>query len=240
MLHRVWQAARLSLLGSALIIGHAAAQTPAADAKPPEPPAAQAPATAPSTPPTLGAPPTSVPQPPPAAQPSPPLASEQRGTPATVLDVVDSDGIIGKSIRSTAGEDMGRIVDVIVSGNSRVEAVVIDFGGFLGVGSRKIAVDWRALHFATDGKPGRITLALSRNQVRVSPEYKAGEPIVVLGVTSTVPAEAAAAQTAAPPQPAPATQPPATPGPQPATGQTAPAPPSSTAQPAPAPPQPNP
>jgi hypothetical protein len=238
MLHRVWQAARLSLLGSALIIGHAAAQTPAADAKPPESPAAQVPV--PALPqPAPGAPP-SVPQPPPAAQPSPPLASEQRGTPATVLDVVDSDGIIGKSIRSTAGEDMGRIVDVIVSGNSRVEAVVIDFGGFLGVGSRKIAVDWRALHFATDGKPGRITLALSRNQVRVSPEYKAGEPIVVLGVTSTVPAEAAAAQTAIPPQPAPAAQPAANSGPQPATGQTAPAPPSSTAQPAPAPAQPNP
>jgi hypothetical protein len=28
---------------------------------------------------------------------------------------------------------------------------------------------------------GRITLELTRNQVRVAPEYKRGEPLVVLG-----------------------------------------------------------
>jgi hypothetical protein len=39
-------------------------------------------------------------------------------------------------------EDMGRIVDVIVDRSGQVRAAVIDFGGFLGVGSRKIAVDW--------------------------------------------------------------------------------------------------
>ena len=61
---------------------------------------------------------------------------------------------------------------------------MIDFGGFLGVGSRKIAVDWRVLKFTTEGKVGRLTLQLNRNQVRVSPEYKSGDPIVVLGAAS--------------------------------------------------------
>ena len=44
-------------------------------------------------------------------------------------------------------EDMGHIVDVIVDRSGTVRAAVIDFGGFLGVGSRKIVVDWNALHF---------------------------------------------------------------------------------------------
>ena len=48
----------------------------------------------------------------------------------------------GKSVRSSVGEDMGRIVDIIVSRDGRVHAAVIDFGGFLGIGTRKIAVDW--------------------------------------------------------------------------------------------------
>ncbi len=42
---------------------------------------------------------------------------------------------------------MGHIVDVIVDRAGAVRAAVIDFGGFLGVGSRKIVVDWSALHF---------------------------------------------------------------------------------------------
>ena len=40
---------------------------------------------------------------------------------------------------------MGRIVDVIVNRSGQVRAAIIDFGGFLGVGSRKVAVEWSAL-----------------------------------------------------------------------------------------------
>lgn len=106
------------------------------------------------------------------------------GTPATVLDTQDYEGVLGKGVRSSAGEDMGRIIDIILDKDGRPRAAIIDFGGFLGVGSRKIAVDWRAMRFTQEGKPGRPVLQLTRNQVRVSPEYKPGEPIVVLGPAS--------------------------------------------------------
>ena len=83
---------------------------------------------------------------------------------------------------------MGRIVDVIVNRSGQVRAAVIDFGGFLGVGSRKIAVDWNALRFEPGGKPDRITVDLTRNSVRLAPEYKEGAPVVVLGLPDTAPA----------------------------------------------------
>src|SRR5205807_1029550 len=121
---------------------------------------------------------TSVPAPtPPASSPS--------GTPAMVLDDQEVSAIVGKSVRSSAGEDMGRIVDVIVSRDGEVRAAIIDFGGFLGIGTRKIAVDWRALKFAPAGKPGTITVDLTRNQVRLAPEYKRGEPVVVVSAASS-------------------------------------------------------
>jgi len=113
----------------------------------------------------------------PSGAPSPP-AAPPAGTPAVVLDDQEVSGIVGKSVRSSADEDMGRIVDVIVSQDGHIRAAIIDFGGFLGIGTRKIAVDWRALKF---WPAGRITLELTRNQVRVAPEYKRGEPLVVLG-----------------------------------------------------------
>jgi hypothetical protein len=86
---------------------------------------------------------------------------------------------------------MGRIVDVLVNRLGGVRAAVIDFGGFLGVGSRKIAIDWSSLRFPESGKLERITLELTRNQVRLAPEYRPGEPVVVLGFSGTeAPSEA--------------------------------------------------
>jgi sporulation protein YlmC with PRC-barrel domain len=102
---------------------------------------------------------------------------QKDATPATVLDDQDVETVLGREIYSSTGEDMGRIVDIVVDHHGNVRAAIIDFGGFLGVGSRKIAVDWRAIQFGQD----RAVSTLTRNQVRVAPEYKEGEPIVVVG-----------------------------------------------------------
>jgi hypothetical protein len=105
----------------------------------------------------------------------------------TVIDAVDAHGILGRDVRSPTGENMGRISDVIVDRAAQVRAAVIDFGGFLGVGSRKIVVDWGALHFwNVADKSASITLELTRDQVRAAPEYKEDAPIVVLGASGAL------------------------------------------------------
>jgi hypothetical protein len=100
----------------------------------------------------------------------------------TVLGNHEVEGILGREVVSTANENMGRIADVIVDHHGQVRAAIIDFGGFLGVGSRKIAVEWNALHFPPPAKPDvKITLDLTRDQVKAAPEYQDGKPVVVLG-----------------------------------------------------------
>jgi PRC-barrel domain len=102
----------------------------------------------------------------------------------TVLDHQEVQGILGREVRSDANEKMGRIVDVIVDRSGQVRAAIIDFGGFLGVGSRKIAVAWNALRFLPDAKNvERIGLELRRDQVQGAPEYKEDKPVVVLGAS---------------------------------------------------------
>jgi PRC-barrel domain len=98
----------------------------------------------------------------------------------TILNNRDVEGVLGREVISAANENMGPIVDVLVDRSGQVRAAIIDFGGFLGVGSRKIAVDWSTLHFPQQPN-AQITLELTRDQVKAAPEYVEGKPVVVLG-----------------------------------------------------------
>jgi hypothetical protein len=142
-----------------------------------------------------GAPPAD--NPPPAAHqqnaapptPAPPPAPKEPVPPAsvTIIGAGDAHGVLGRDVRSAANEDMGHIVDVIVDRAGSVRAAVIDFGGFLGVGSRKIVVDWKALRFgAVADKGDSISLELTKDQVKAAPEYKEDTPIVVLGASGVL------------------------------------------------------
>jgi hypothetical protein len=146
----------------------ATAQAPAPG---PTAPAPAAPVPAPAAPAVL----PTVP-----AAPTPP-AQPQATPEVKVLPDHEVEGVLGKEVVSATNENMGRVVDVLVDHAGKVRAAVIDFGGFLGVGSRKIAVDWSALHFPPPGKPDtHIALEFTRDQVKAGPEYQDGKPVVVL------------------------------------------------------------
>jgi hypothetical protein len=119
-----------------------------------------------------------------------PAAAPKEAVPppsVTIIGAADAHGMLGRDVRSPTDEDMGRIVDVIVDRAALVRAAVIDFGGFLGVGSRKIVVDWNALRFGRVANKGdSITLELTKDQVTAAPEYKEDTPIVVLGVSGSL------------------------------------------------------
>ena len=126
---------------------------------------------------------------PPAPPPEVPAVPKDAAPPpsVTILGPSDAHGVLGRDVRSAADEAMGRIVDVIVDRDGKVRAAVIDFGGFLGVGSRKIVVDWNALHFGkVANKKDSITLELTKAQVAAAPEYKEDAPLVVLGASGTL------------------------------------------------------
>jgi hypothetical protein len=79
--------------------------------------------------------------------------------------------ILGKKVQGPKGEDLGRVIDVLADAAGRVRVAIIDFGGFLGVGTRRIAVDWPLLRFDPVGdKP--LILSLSREKLQSAPEYK--------------------------------------------------------------------
>ncbi|MEA2778791.1 MAG: hypothetical protein QOK29_335 [Rhodospirillaceae bacterium] len=130
-------------------------------------PAAPAtPKTQPGTPPAPATPPKQAS--PPANPPAPKSLESVAPTGATAL--------LGRKVQGPNGEDMGMVVDVVVDGEGRPRALVIDFGGFLGVGSRKIAIDWRLVHFRPSNHDAPVMLRLGRAEVQAAPEYDPNAP----------------------------------------------------------------
>jgi PRC-barrel domain len=106
--------------------------------------------------------------PPPAAKSGPPGPSYLEPLYAT-----ETTSVLGKNVIGPNGEKLGLITDVVVDRDGRPRAAIIDFGGFLGVGSRKVAIDWNLLTFATEKRDRSVVLALDRREIQAAPEYKA-------------------------------------------------------------------
>jgi len=98
------------------------------------------------------------------------------------LTKADTISVLGKKVRGPAGEDMGRVVDLLLDHDAQLHAVVIDFGGFLGVGSRKIAIDWQLVRFAPEDRDAPLVLSLGKAAIQAAPEYKdTAQPPVMVG-----------------------------------------------------------
>jgi hypothetical protein len=87
--------------------------------------------------------------------------------------------ILGREVTNRDG-DVGRVIDVLVDPDGGSGAVVVEFGGFMGIGSRKVAVEWNALRFLREDNRSSLTVDISRDQIRNAPEYKPNEPPTVL------------------------------------------------------------
>jgi hypothetical protein len=101
--------------------------------------------------------------------------------------------VLGSPVTGPDGKEIGRLVDVLVNASGTPEAAVIDVGGFMGVGARKIAVHWSVLHFAPANPKQRITLDLTLDQIKAAPEYgnpRKPAPVVVPAKAPAKPSEA--------------------------------------------------
>ncbi len=86
------------------------------------------------------------------------------------------ESVLGRDVKTLREGDGGRVIDLLVDNEGQVRAAVVEFGGFLGIGTRKIAVDWSALRFTGPS----VLVDVSRDQLRAAPEYKEKEaPFVV-------------------------------------------------------------
>ena len=67
--------------------------------------------------------------------------------------VLSASTLAGDSVRNAAGEDLGKIDEIMIDiPSGRVAYAVLSFGGFLGMGDKLFAVPWNALKVDEDEK----------------------------------------------------------------------------------------
>jgi hypothetical protein len=88
--------------------------------------------------------------------------------------------ILGRDVKSPKGENLGRVVDVLTDAQGHVRVAIIDFGGFLGVGTRRIAVDWPLLRFDLSASDKPLILSVDRQKLQSAPEYNSSKPRVLM------------------------------------------------------------
>ncbi len=129
--------------------------------------------------------------------PTPPAAPAE-------LTRADATGVLGRMVIDDGSREIGRIVDVVVDPSGQPRAVVVDVGGFMGVGSRRVAVAWSAVHVPPPGaSDARVTIDMTDEQIRNAPAYTdRSKPATIVG-PAAAPAAGPAEPEAEPPASAP-------------------------------------
>jgi sporulation protein YlmC with PRC-barrel domain len=74
--------------------------------------------------------------------------------------------VAGKNVINATGDEIGK-VSKIVGG-----LVIVEVGGFLGIGTHDVAVDWSQLQATGIGDDMKLKTTLTKDEIKGLPEYK--------------------------------------------------------------------
>ena len=83
--------------------------------------------------------------------------------------------LIGTKVRNANKESIGKIDDIYLDKDAKVTDVVISVGGFLGVGSKDVAVKWSDLTIAQEDNSVVLTTSLTKEALTALPDYTKAE-----------------------------------------------------------------
>ena len=98
-------------------------------------------------------------------------------TPAEVERLIGTDAV------AADGRKVGKIENLLVSPNGRVDYVVLEWGGVLGLGQRQVAVPWKDVVLNADSS--QATIDMTREQLEQAQRYDPDVPAAA-GIDSEI------------------------------------------------------
>jgi hypothetical protein len=85
---------------------------------------------------------------------------------------VSANAVIGANVKNGNKDTVGSVEDLYVDASGNIKTVVLSVGGFLGLGSKNVAVKWSDLKQSRDGKSVVLTTSMSKDDLKALPDYK--------------------------------------------------------------------
>lgn len=95
------------------------------------------------------------------------------GYDAVDVTTLSAENLIGARLYGANDDDLGEIGDVILSADGGIEAVVVDFGGFLGIAEKPVALQFETVSIMrdTDGDNLSVFTGLTEEALEAAAEY---------------------------------------------------------------------
>src|SRR3982074_1608137 len=91
-------------------------------------------------------------------------------TNSAISDVISSKKVQGTAVYNPSGEKLGSIDDLMIHKISgQVLYAVLEFGGFLGIGSDRYPIPWKVLKYSTE--TGGYVIPLDKARLEKAPKY---------------------------------------------------------------------
>lgn len=92
-------------------------------------------------------------------------------TPNTASSVISSETVSGTNVYNPAGDKLGTIDTLMINKLSgKVRYAVMEFGGFLGIGTERYPLPWESLKYEPD--MSGYVVSLTREQLDNAPRYE--------------------------------------------------------------------
>lgn len=89
--------------------------------------------------------------------------------PANSMAVSD---LIGTDLKTSGDESVGEIGDLIIDQEGKVMAVVVNVGGFLGIGDKHVAINWNAIKKSGNPDDRDLRVDMTRDDLQSAPGYQ--------------------------------------------------------------------
>jgi sporulation protein YlmC with PRC-barrel domain len=91
---------------------------------------------------------------------------------ASPANGMHASNLIGADVKTSNGEDVGPISDLLIDHEGQVVAIIIGVGGFLGIGERDVAIGWDDVTRSGTADSQEVRVDVTRESLRSAPEFK--------------------------------------------------------------------
>jgi sporulation protein YlmC with PRC-barrel domain len=97
--------------------------------------------------------------------------------------------LVGVAVYDSANEKIGAISNLVIDQSGTIQAIVIGVGGFLGVGTKDIAVSLNKMTIIREDGGDKAIAQLSKPEIELAPSFQVytGKPVEPLSSTSAKP-----------------------------------------------------